>query len=111
MTPLTTDESVALIDKVDGSNASIHDEGVFTWREREFKRLGYAPHEAEHLAATRIDIHEIDKLLRAGCSHVLAWQILIGTRERGIHDPEWDEHTGYNLPSQPIEEDVEDDGA
>lgn len=109
MTPLTTEENVALIDKVAGSDSSIHDEGVFTWRESEFGRLGYAPHEAEALAATRIDIHEIDKLIKAGASHATAWEILIGTRERGIHDPDWDERYGYTKPSDP--EDDNDDGA
>lgn len=110
MTPLTTDTSVALIDRVDSSNAGIHEEGVFTWRETEFARLGYAPHEAEALAGTRIDIHEIAKLIHAGASHVQAWTILIGTCHGGLADPEWDERYGYT-PRPVTLVDDDDDGA
>lgn len=110
MTPLTIDKNVALIDKVDGSNASIHEEGVFTWREAEFKRLGYSAHESESLAATRIDIHEIARLIRAGATHAQAWQILVGTCHGGIVDPDWDERHGYNVRLPDLNEN-DDDGA
>lgn len=85
--PLTNQEARTLIDTV-GSNTGLHSEKVLDWRQHEFERLGYATDDASALAETRIDIHDMQKLLDSGCPRELAWRILMGTMWSGS-DPLW----------------------
>lgn len=85
---LTKVETRTLIDEV--GKATPHNESVLSWREQEFLLMGFEPHEALALAKTRIDLHHMFKLLRAGCPHQFAWQILLGTCFAGEDDFDYD---------------------
>lgn len=48
---------------------------VFTWRYERALELGYQPDHAAQLADSRTDLHDVEKLLKAGCRHDLAARI------------------------------------
>jgi hypothetical protein len=48
---------------------------VFFWRSLQLRRLGYGVPESEHLASSRIDIHELERLIANGCPHNTAVRI------------------------------------
>lgn len=56
---------------------------VYQWRLDEFQRMGFMRYVAEMLAAGRIDLHQMEDLLKAGCEHHLALEILAGTAWNG----------------------------
>ena len=99
---LSNTQTRTLIDEVEGK-ATPHEEGVLSWRECEFLRMQFAPHEALALARTRIDLHDMQDLLDAGCPHSFAWRILLDTCFAGEDDFD------YSKPEPVV--DVEDDGA
>lgn len=73
---------------VEVSGSNIHSEQVLQWREREFKRMGFVDFVADFLASTRIDLHQMESLLKAGCEHRTAAEILMGTSTFG-EDENW----------------------
>jgi len=89
---------------------------VQDWRKTEFMRLGFAEHDALALAVTRIDTHDMERLLKKGCSHELAWRILMGTMWNGP-DPLWVDSSEGGYMDIPLVDRVseytedEDDGA
>lgn len=58
-------------------------EKVLAWRQAEFRRFGYVDYVADFLAATRIDLTQIEDLIKRGCALDLAAQILMGTDWHG----------------------------
>ena len=92
------------------SDQGVHSDRVLDWREVEFVRLGFLGHDASALAATRIDTHQMEKLISSGCSHELAWRILMGTMWSGP-DPLWVDsyEGGYMDTPLMIEDEDEDD--
>ena len=78
--------SASVITEVSASG--VHAEVVLIWRQDEFRRMGFADYAADLLASTRIDLHEMEDLLKKGCAHDLAMQILMGTMWSG-DDPSW----------------------
>lgn len=73
---------------VEVSGSAIHSDQVLKWREDQFKRMGFFDYIAEFLASTRIDLHQMEDLLKAGCPHRTAAEILIGTCWAG-EDEHW----------------------
>ena len=71
-----------------------HPEDVLEWRRSQFRTFGFVDYSADLLAGTRIDLHDMEDLLKAGCSHDLAMSILIGTTWHG-DDPAWIEKESY----------------
>lgn len=106
---LTNQETRTLIDTV-GDNSGLHSEKVLDWRQHEFERMGFDKHDAGALAATRIDIHDMQKLLDKGCPSDLAWRILMGTMWSG-HDPLWRESAWGGYMEVTTDDEDEDDGA
>jgi len=49
---------------------------VFRWRVRQSLRMGYATGLAERIAATGVDLHELEHLIGRGCSRATAYRIL-----------------------------------
>lgn len=49
---------------------------VIAWRLSQLESLGFTPDQAVSLAATRVDLHEVAKLIEAGCTPELAARIL-----------------------------------
>jgi hypothetical protein len=45
------------------------------WRMQRMARLGADPELAAKIANSDVDVHDIDRLLKAGCSLELAWTI------------------------------------
>jgi len=45
------------------------------WRMQRMVRLGADPELAAKIANSDVDVHDIDRLLKAGCSLELAWTI------------------------------------
>lgn len=70
------------------SGSATHSEQVLQWREEQFKRMGFMDFVADFLASTRIDLHQMEDLLEAGCPHRTAAEILIGTAWWG-DDDQW----------------------
>lgn len=68
------------------SGSTTHPEQVLQWREKEFKRMGFVDFVADFLASTRIDLHQMESLLKAGCQHRTAAEILMGTMWSGEDD-------------------------
>jgi hypothetical protein len=46
-----------------------------TWRTRRMVSLGADPELAEKIARSDVDVHDIERLLKAGCPLDLAWTI------------------------------------
>ncbi len=68
---------------------------VLEWRHDSFAKLGFEEHVANYLAATKIDISEMTKLLKNDCTHELAIRILLGTMFSG-EDVEWESDEDAN---------------
>lgn len=66
-----------------------HPEEILEYRKSEYARMGFPDYLTEYLAATFIDLHEMERLLKNGCPHDLAMEILIGTWVLGPDDPNW----------------------
>jgi hypothetical protein len=49
---------------------------VFRWRLVQSLRMGYATGQAERIAATVVDLHELEHLIGRGCSRATAYRIL-----------------------------------
>jgi hypothetical protein len=49
---------------------------VFRWRLLQSLRMGYATGLAERIAATGVDLHELEHLIGRGCSRATAYRIL-----------------------------------
>jgi hypothetical protein len=49
---------------------------VFRWRVRQALRMGVATGLAERIAATGVDLHELEDLIGRGCSRATAYRIL-----------------------------------
>lgn len=64
-----------IIDRDPGDEHPDADLDVYVWRMERFVDLGYTLDQASELAANRKDVHEIEKLLLAGCRHDLAARI------------------------------------
>jgi hypothetical protein len=77
--------------------SNLHPEDVLEWRKLRFREFGYVPYVADFLAHSRIDLHEMEDLLDAGCTHELATSILMGTSPFG-EDPQW--HYGRDTPDE-----------
>lgn len=73
---------------VDVSDTSVHPNKVLEWRQDEFRRLGFAEYIADFLASTKIDLTQMEQLLKRGCQHDYALQILMGTQWSG-DDEKW----------------------
>jgi hypothetical protein len=61
------------------STTIAHPEQLLEYRQDEFLRMRFADYMAAMLASTHIDLHQMEDLLKKGCSHDLAAQILMGT--------------------------------
>lgn len=64
-----------IVDRDPGDEAHDADLDVYMWRMERLVDLGYTLDQAAEIAASRKDVHEIEKLLRAGCRHDLAARI------------------------------------
>jgi hypothetical protein len=49
---------------------------VFRWRLHQSLRMGYATGLAERIAATGLDLHELEHLIGRGCPRATAYRIL-----------------------------------
>jgi hypothetical protein len=49
---------------------------VFRWRVLQSLRMGYATGLAERIAATGVDLHELERLIGSGCPRATAYRIL-----------------------------------
>ena len=59
----------------DAGNAEL--ERIFNWRLRVSLRMGYTLDEAELIAESKLDLHELQGLIDAGCQRELAAKILL----------------------------------
>lgn len=48
---------------------------VFEWRRQRLRALGYPSNAATRLALSDVDVHELERLIRRGCSPELAARI------------------------------------
>jgi hypothetical protein len=55
--------------------AFAEDADVVNWRACRLLKLGYAPGDAAELAATRIDLHKLERLIQRGCPCATAVRI------------------------------------
>lgn len=63
-----------------------HSDQVFENRKIRFQSMGFMEYIADFLASTRIDPYMMEDLLKRGCEHTTAIEILIGTMWSG-NDP------------------------
>ncbi len=49
---------------------------VFRWRLLQSLRMGFATSLAERIAATAVDLHELEDLIGCGCPRATAYRIL-----------------------------------
>lgn len=47
------------------------------WRTRELEKRGFEGHAVELLVLAQVDLHDVDRLLQAGCPHTTALMILL----------------------------------
>lgn len=86
-TPENMKDNSALINEM--AQRVRHPEEVLKWRKDEFVRMGFSEPMSIFLSSTNIDLHQMeDKLLKRGCDHVTAVDILLGTNFLG-DDPTW----------------------
>lgn len=84
--PTNPNQADTLISKMGGQG---HSKEVLQWRSDEFLRMGFIEPMAAFLAHTHIDLHVMEyKLLKMGCEHTTAVDILLGTNFMG-DDPTW----------------------
>ena len=96
----------------DVSHSGVHSEKVLEWRQKEFRRLGFVDYVADFLASTQIDLTRMEKLLKKGCEHELAIQILAGTTwHPDVDDPRWrwTGEEGFELTEEEPENDDRDE--
>src|SRR5882672_10286797 len=85
--PLKPEERRVRVTVID---LGVHSEGVLKWRRTRFTEMGFVDYLAEFLADTRIDLYVMHDLLKKGCPHDLAMDILMGTTAGGAEDHQWD---------------------
>ena len=66
----------AIAAPVGNEDAGRADEDVLAWRELRFLEEGAPAELAQHLARSPIDLHEFERLRKAGCAPELAARIL-----------------------------------
>ena len=81
--------------------AAFHSEQELAWRQDMFQRMKFPLATAKWLAKSRVDIHQTEALLAAGCEHSLAIKILEGTCFSGEDDIQ------HLLPKIEIEEEAD----
>lgn len=59
------------------SSAQTEDERIFATRMHNFLLLGFEESDADMLAASDVDWHEVERLVRLGCPPELAAQIVL----------------------------------
>jgi hypothetical protein len=47
------------------------------WRRAQFLRLGFSLNQAQRLTNASVDLHQMRKLIAAGCPHEIAQRILL----------------------------------
>jgi len=85
--PLRKEETDRLIRTMPAT--SRHEQKVLEHRRDYFGRLGFVDTAQEMLAHSAIDPHRTEDLLAAGCSHINAVRILMGTDALGNDDQGW----------------------
>lgn len=87
--PENLGEADALINETEIKGHLRHPEEVLRWRKDEFLRMGFNESMSIFLSDTNIDLHQMeDRLLKRGCDHMTAVDILLGTNSFG-DDPAW----------------------
>ena len=62
-------------DPGDETTAATVGSDVFAWRLERLLKLGYDQEQAAELADSRVDIHDIEKLIAAGCRPDIAARV------------------------------------
>jgi len=83
--PTNSKEADFLISKMGNTG---HTKQVLQWRRDQFERMGFSEPMSIFLSHTHIDLHQMEDLLKRGCEHTLAVDILLGTNFLG-EDPNW----------------------
>jgi hypothetical protein len=82
-----------------------HDEKILSWRHEAFVRMGFTEFVADFLAATRIDLHQMRKLIDEGCPLDVACDILMGTMWSGDDELwRWSDERSYLEANEPPED-------
>jgi hypothetical protein len=61
---------------IDGNDALVEDEQVVLWRVQRSRQMGFRERLAERIAISRIDLHELERLISGGCPQWTAYRIL-----------------------------------